>query len=377
MIAKKRASTAAGARRLRVAWGVSVAAAYLLAAITGVSAGVGAGVDTGTNVDALQETVRFEFYDKWSRYGELASRLLGPFEAARFMARLLASGGNATNQPVDLAAERFLVRVPAGPPPAAGYGLLVFVPPWQEARLPPGWAAVLDSHGLVFVTAARSGNAESIMGRREPLALLAAANIMRRYPVDPKRMYVGGFSGGARVALRLAIGYPDLFHGALLNAGSDIVGDDGADPPIPLPPRELLYQFQESSRLVYVTGERDAESLDLDRSSLRSLAQWCIFDHEAFILPRLEHAVADAPGLARALDALVAPLHADHTRLQACRAGLQAELDARLQRAAGLVAAGQRTEARRLLGEIDRHYGSLAAPRSLELQAAAGAEPAH
>jgi len=213
------------------------------------------------------------------------------------------------------------------------------------------------------------------MGRREPLALLAAANVTRSHPIDPRRVYVGGFSGGARVALRLALGYPDVFRGAWLDAGSDIVGDGQAEPPIPLPPRELLYRFQESSRLVYATGERDMENLDLDRASVRSLAQWCMYEHESFTLPRMEHALADAMGFARALDALDAPARLDSTRLRQCREGLQAELDAKLQRAASLLSAGQRTEALRLLGEIDRRYGGLAAPRSLELRHAAGAAP--
>lgn len=58
--------------------------------------------------------------------------------------------------------------------PPHGFALLVFVPPWQDARLPPEWAKVLDRYGAIFVSAARSGNDENVLGRREPLALLAA-----------------------------------------------------------------------------------------------------------------------------------------------------------------------------------------------------------
>src|SRR5207302_469453 len=104
------------------------------------------------------------------------------------------------------------------------------------------------------------------LARREPLALLAAHNLMRRYPVDPERVYVGGFSGGARVAMRLALGYPDLFRGAILNAGSDPIG--GAE--IPLPPRELFMRFQSSTRIVYVTGERDDPHVSDDSVSMQS-----------------------------------------------------------------------------------------------------------
>jgi len=74
------------------------------------------------------------------------------------------------------------------------------------------------------------------------MALLAAYNTMKQYPVDPQQVYIGGFSGGARVALRLALGYPDVFHGALLNAGSDPAGTLD----VPLPPADLFRRFQES-----------------------------------------------------------------------------------------------------------------------------------
>ena len=55
--------------------------------------------------------------------------------------------------------------------------------------------------------------------------VLAAYNVMKRYAVDPQRVFVSGFSGGARVAMRLALAYPDLFRGALMDAGSDPIGD--------------------------------------------------------------------------------------------------------------------------------------------------------
>src|SRR5262249_23662500 len=162
---------------------------------------------------------------------------------------LEAAHGATANQPVDLADEKFLIYLPSQKP-EQGYALLVFVPPWEEAGLPRQWAPILDKYGVLFVTAARSGNKEHVL-RREPRALLAAFNVTQRCPIDPRRVYVGGFSGGARVALRLALGYPDVFRGALLNAGSDALGNADAVPPISLPPRELLYRFQESSRLVY------------------------------------------------------------------------------------------------------------------------------
>jgi hypothetical protein len=224
----------------------------------------------------LQTEVVFSEYSPLSSSAEVVRRLLSPLAAAEVGRTLQSSGEGLVAQSIDLAAERFILYVPARAP-LQGYGLLAFIPPWDGAQLPQGWESVLERAGVIFVSAARSGNDADVLGRREPLALLGAYNVMQRYPVDGSRVYVGGFSGGSRIALRVALAYPDLFHGALLNAGSDPLD---AGPPTP-PARELLQRFQESMRLVYVTGEHDDLHLTMDNESLRSMRDWCVFDTAA------------------------------------------------------------------------------------------------
>jgi dienelactone hydrolase len=309
----------------------------------------------------LREVV-FTEYGELSGNTELVRRLLSPLAVARLEAQLKRSGQRMAAHAVNLAEEKFVVYVPSQRR-AGGYGLLVFVPPWEDARIPQGWAAVLDRFGVIFASAARSGNAEDVLGRREPLALLAAENIIRQYPVDAERVYVGGFSGGSRIALRLALGYPDLFRGAILNAGSDPIGTQE----LPLPPGELLWRFQSSTRLVYLTGERDtAHSID-DQMSLRSLHQWCVSSAESYVLPRLEHEVAPPEALARALGTLLEGAPPDPARLASCRSKIEAELAARLQEVESLTTNGKRAEAEKLLKKVDERFGGLAAPRSVEL----------
>ncbi|HYL71689.1 MAG TPA: PHB depolymerase family esterase, partial [Candidatus Dormibacteraeota bacterium] len=198
---------------------------------------------------------------------ELLRRMASPLTRLTEERRLADSGATLAGYPLEVTTERFLIYRPAAPPPPHGFALLVFVPPWQDARLPPGWAGVLERFGVVFTTAARSGNDESPMGRRVPLALLAAAEARRRFPIDPEHVYVGGFSGGSRVALRIALAYPDVFRGVILDAGSDPIGT----PQVPLPPQDLFALFQSQTRLVYITGERDSDHLADDAQSIRSL----------------------------------------------------------------------------------------------------------
>jgi hypothetical protein len=293
---------------------------------------------------------------------ELARRLLSPLNVMRVNQESARPGHGALEQSIDLANEKFAVYVPADAPPH-GYALLVFVPPWQEAAVPPRWTSALDRHGMIFVSAANSGNAADVLDRREPLALLAAYNIMRRYPVDPEKIYVGGFSGGSRVAIRLALGYPDLFHGALLDAGSDPIGSAQ----IPLPPVELFRRFQDSTRLVYATGQHDDDNLDKDVHSRDSMQAWCVFHLNTVAMPWAGHDLADPAALNRALEALLEPVKPDSDKLAACRARIDSEVAAQLKHVEGLLAAGEHDAAQALLEKIDAHYGGLAAPRSVEL----------
>lgn len=321
--------------------------------------------DTG-----LQRVVVFTDYSPDSRNTELLRRLASPLTALRAQLQLVRSGTAIREQSLDLAQEKFTVYVPSESPPG-GYGLLVFVPPWKDAIVPRGWIAALDRHGLIFVSAARSGNEANILARREPLALLAAHNIMQRYPVDPQRVYIGGFSGGARVALRLALGFPDLFRGALLNAGSDPIGDAQA----PLPPAELFRQFQDSTRLVYLTGNDDLANIDHDAASVQSMRQWCQFNLDTQSIAWAGHDVADSRALQRALDALTTNAPQDPVPLAACRSRIDTLLAAKLQQVQELVTGGKLHEARALLNTIDTRFGGLAAPRSLELAQQIDARP--
>lgn len=312
----------------------------------------------------LQTDVVFTQYTPLASAEELVRRLTSPLTALQINQEAERAGRILRGQPIDLAKEHYSQYVPARPDPNSGrYSLLVFIPPWQRAEVPHHWISVLDRYHLIVVTAANSGNEANPMDRREPLALLAAHNILAQYPVDAQRVLVGGFSGGARIALRLALGYPDLFHGALLNAGSDPIGTAE----VPLPPAELLRTFQESTSLVYVTGERDQPHLVDDIHSRHSLEKWCVFDVVTQTEPHLEHEVADVSGFSRAVGALLGRRDPDANELTACRARIEQELDAQLQKVEAAFAQRDVDAAKRMLAKVDAQYGGLAAPRSLEL----------
>ncbi|HEX4079476.1 MAG TPA: PHB depolymerase family esterase [Rhizomicrobium sp.] len=303
----------------------------------------------------------FTAYSPLSGNAEFARRLLSPLDYAQLLAKL-PHGVQLGGQPVDLAQESFALYVPPRAR-ANGYGLIVFVPPWDVARLPDGWGPVLDQYGFLFVSASRSGNDQNVLARREPLALLAEANVAARYRLDPARVYIAGFSGGSRVALKLALRYPDVFRGVILNAGSDPIGTAAT----PLPPRDLFARFQESTHIVYVTGDQDTAAIAEDVSSRHSLRDWCVFQVDERSAMGGGHDAMGGAALSQALDLLAVPVRSDAARLAACRAGIDAQLNAQFAKAQALTANGNRVDALQLVKEIDGRFGGLAAPRSVAL----------
>lgn len=311
----------------------------------------------------LHRDVEFSDYTPLASAAYVVTRLLSPLNGLRVKQRLVLSGYSLDRQSVGLKNERFTVYIPAVEPPQ-GFALLVFLPPWQDARVPAGWNSTLEQNNTIFVTPQHAGNSESVLDRRVPLVLLAAHNIALRYHVDAQRVYVAGFSGGSRIALRIALGYPDIFRGALLNAGSDPIGNSQ----MPLPGATLFYLFQSSSRLQYLTGEDDATNVDKDSNSVQSMRRWCVFNTGSDAIFRTGHDVATSSALQLALIGFAKNSQIQENRLAACRGRVDGALHSELHRVETEIGKGHLPNAQKLLDAIDALYGGLAAPRSEELE---------
>lgn len=306
--------------------------------------------------------VRLSEYPSNAAAPEVISRMLSPLAVEEIRRKLRASGKAFQPKMFDIEDEEFIVYVPRYKP-AAGYGLLIFIPPWPGAEVPPGWRAVLDHYGVIFVSAARSGNEAEILERRIPLALVGLANIQRVFTVDPSRTLIGGFSGGSRVAMRMALAYPDIFSGVLLNAGSDPI----AESPDHLPSPNLFLTFQTEMKLAFVTGDQDEANQSKDGSSQSSMLHWCVANVHVLGERGVAHEVANAAALERAFEVLFANISQDTDRLAACRNARRGEVSAAISRVQRAIASGDRPLARRMLFDLDGKYGGLAAPQSIEL----------
>lgn len=211
----------------------------------------------------------------------------------------------------------FKVYVPPTLEPGKPAGLLVWISPGETGLIPQDWPPALDAARMIVVGADGAGN-EIDVWYRVGLALDAATNARKRFDVDPRRVYVGGFSGGGRTATRVAMHYPEVFRGGLYMGGCSYYRDvanpkDAASvwpAKFPEPPGERGRLARRERGHVFVAGADDFNAASM-RATHRRAKEIDGFRHAHWIeMPGVGHAPPNAEFLARALallDAVGAP----------------------------------------------------------------------
>lgn len=208
----------------------------------------------------------------------------------------------------EIAAQSFVVRLPAGYDENTPHGLLVWISPGPSGAAPGAWGAVADRERLIVIGADNSGN-NRLIWYRIGLALDALHNARKRYAIDPERIYVSGFSGGGRTASRVAVRYADHFRGGLYCGGVDFYRAT----PVPdqrgktyranyYPPKgAVLSAARKRSRHVLLAGAKDFNAPQT-RSRYTHGFKKAGFKHAHLVTPEgLAHQPPDGPTFAKAL----------------------------------------------------------------------------
>ena len=208
----------------------------------------------------------------------------------------------------DLKLEKFRLYVPEAYATNAPWGLLVWISPENEGRVPKSLTTELTSYRLLLVSAYRSGNDRHPLDRFR-LALDATCNMCRKYQIDRKRIYVGGFSGGARLASMLGVAYGDIFTGTLCICGANFYralrSPEGEEYPATYAPNSGAWaRAKQAGHFVLLTGETDP-----NRRNTKCLAESGFktdgFRNVLYLeVPGMGHAVPGAEVLRRSLDFL-------------------------------------------------------------------------
>lgn len=205
------------------------------------------------------------------------AELFEPAEAAA-LARTLPA-----DRPV-----HFRVRLPRDEHP----GVLAFVRTDDSGEPPAGWDVLLEQRNLMWISAEGYGN-RLPTAQRMLVAVMGLKLAQREVRIDPRRRYVGGISGGGRVASQLASHFPRLVTGALYIVGADFWTRD----------ERALQPLIAANRYVFVTGAKDFNRGEMRKVFARY--QRAGATHSLLLdLPGLGHAYPDAAQLEPALEFL-------------------------------------------------------------------------
>ncbi len=204
--------------------------------------------------------------------------------------------------------ESFELRVPKATPANEPWGLLTWVSPADDPMLPADWDSELAKMHLLFASAHRSGNTRHPLDRFR-LALDATCNMCRRYNIDRQRIYIGGFSGGARIASMLGVAYADVYTGTLsccgVNFYTPVPAADGQYYAATFTPDPaVLLQGKRSGRFVLLTGERDENRDSVAQISAKGFKREGFKNVLYLEVPGLRHEIPSAKILATALEYL-------------------------------------------------------------------------
>jgi predicted esterase len=242
---------------------------------------------SGTNLVARRSDVRFV--------------RSAPYATAAEVVRRLGIRSNARGPAV--AAEKFQIIVPTTFSTNVPWGLLVWISPGDSPDIPPDWETELAKQQVLFVGAYKSGNRRDVV-ERSGLALDAAFNMRQLYKIDPKRVCVGGFSGGGRVASMVGIAYPDVFTGSICVCGVNFytdVASGGNNWPRSFNPDAAMLTQAKGRRFILLTGEHDFNrdnTGDICRGGFEREG----FTHVRYVeVPGLKHALPSAEVMGAAL----------------------------------------------------------------------------
>jgi dienelactone hydrolase len=172
-------------------------------------------------------------------------------------------------------------------------GLLVYISPSDSGSLPRQWSGLPETHNLIWIAAERSGNRRSV-ARRIAYALFAAGLSSRHYKIDASRIYLSGFSGGARVAGLVAAAYPQLFRGNIYIGGAELWESE---------PAPAVLEAMRRNRYVFLVGTEDPNR-DVARSVANKYEEAGIEGVRRMIISRLGHELPKQEDMEVSLDYL-------------------------------------------------------------------------
>lgn len=208
----------------------------------------------------------------------------------------------------DISKETFEILLPKNYNKSVPHGLLIWISPGSEPKISKEWEAVLAEKKIIFVGAKNSGNPRNLFDRAR-MAIDANVNMRELYNIDGRRVYVSGFSGGARVASMVGVCYAEMFSGTAcfmgVNFYQDILCPDNMVYRMNyVPDEDVLAIAKKACRYALITAEKDpnhANTMGMYENGFKKEGFAAV---QAFDIPAIGHTPPDATWFRKVIDFL-------------------------------------------------------------------------
>ena len=213
---------------------------------------------------ALHASAAFAFAGQAQRLNNVHFTEKSPLGTLAIMAerRFISRQEPSPSTDYSLEEKSFEIAIPSGYDSSTPAPLFVWISATDGGGPQDAIRRALEKRGWLYAGANGSGN-DHHTAIRASLALDAVHNMCRQYNVNSNLVFIGGISGGGRMASELALVYADVFKGG----GFYVIGCNCYDP-IPAPggrtypgfwPKKVPDLFTEAKRhwFVFLTGSKD------------------------------------------------------------------------------------------------------------------------
>jgi predicted esterase len=199
----------------------------------------------------------------------------------------------------DAASARTIVYVPAGYDGSKPFGVYLHVSPGDNGENMKGYAPVMDRLNLIYISPKGSSNDQPML-RRIKLAVDALASVQAQYRTDPKRVSVGGLSGGGHMGMLIHAMFPDTFMGSVSHAAQSYLPLSGSSGHFPgLESRDLRSGVLKDHKWCVISGNKDQNYAEIQKTS--ELWEANRMNYKFFDVPGMGHSNAAPEPLEAAL----------------------------------------------------------------------------
>lgn len=157
----------------------------------------------------------------------------------------------------DAATAKTVVYVPPGYDGTKPFGVYLHVSPGDQGQNSNGYGPVMDRLNLIYISPKGTSNNQPML-RRIKLAVDALSSVQARYRIDPKRISVGGFSGGGHIGMLIHAMFPDTFMGSVSHAAQSYLPRSASCGHFPgLDARDLKSGVLKDHKWCVISGDQD------------------------------------------------------------------------------------------------------------------------